>query len=153
MTWPIRKLMNSHSSCVPPFGGVEDADFGRGLPVFGYAHNHPCGLFASSLDLGNFPTAKAPSGAWVFVGYGITPSGEFARDSHGMPIPAWAWLATGVRDAPRFYRWNPAGEVFRWNEGKEQWEFQAVCKPQTSSSIADVLPLPPRCSPELIDWY
>lgn len=153
VTWPIRKLVNAHSSCVPPFGGVEDADFGRGLPVFGYAHNHTCGLFASSRDLGTFPTTKAPSGAWVYVGYGTTPSGEFARDSHGQRIPAWAWLATGHRDAPRFYKWNHAGEVFTWNEDKKHWEFQAICKPQSSSRIAPDLALPPKCSPELIDWY
>jgi hypothetical protein len=79
VTWPIRKLVGAHSSCKPPFGGVEDADFGRDLPVFGFAHNHPCGLFASSRDLTIFPTAKAPSGAWMVVSYGVTPSGEPAR--------------------------------------------------------------------------
>lgn len=68
VTWPIRKARDAHSSCVPPFGGVEDADFGRGLPLFGYAHNHPCGLFASSRDIENFPAMKMPSGAWVVVG-------------------------------------------------------------------------------------
>lgn len=153
VTWPIRKLLDAHSSCIPPFGGVEDADFGRGLPVFGYAHNHTCGLFASGSDLGNFPTAKMPSGAWVFVGYGITPAGELARDSRGEPIPAWAWLATGYRDAPRFYRWNSAGKVFKWDEDKKQWEFQAICQPQQSNSHGPRVALPPKCSPELIDWY
>jgi len=153
VTWPIRKVMEAHSSCVPPFGGVEDADFGRGLPVFGYAHNHTCGLFASSRDLGNFPTMKVPSGAWVVVGYGTTPSGEAALDSIGERIPAWAWLATGPRHAPRFYKWNPEGEVFKWSEDKKQWEFQAVCKPQWSGGINRGKALPPKCSPELIDWY
>jgi hypothetical protein len=121
--------------------------------VFGYAHNHPCGLFASSFDLGNFPTAQAASGTWVLVGYGVTPSGELARDSGGQPIPAWAWLATGHRDAPRFYKWNPAGEVFKWNEDKRQWVFQAVCQSQKSKSPEPRLALPPKCSPELVDWY
>jgi hypothetical protein len=153
VTWPIRKLEVAHSSCGPPFGGVEDADFGRGLPVFGFAHNHPCGLFASSRDLENFPAGKVPSGAWVYVDYGTTPSGELARDSRGKVMPAGGWLATGNYDAPRFYKWNRAGEVFRWNEDKTQWEFQAVCIPQSSSSIARDLALPPKCSPELIDWY
>ena len=153
VTWPIRKLLDAHSSCVPPFGGVEDTDFGRELPVFGYAHNHTCGLFASSSDLGNFPAAMAPSGVWVFVGYGTTPSGELAQDSRGRLIPAWAWLATGHRDAPRFYKWNPAGEVFKWDEDKKLWEFQAVCQPQQSKSDSPRMALPPRCSPELIDWY
>jgi hypothetical protein len=153
VTWPIRKLEDAHSSCVPPFGGVEDADFGRGLPVFGYAHNHPCGLFASSRDLGNFPAAKAPSGTWVFVSYGTTPSGEVAYDSRGEVIPAWAWLATGHRDAPRFYKWKHSGEVFRWSEDKKQWDFQAACKPQSSNSLVTKRALPPKCSPELMDWY
>ncbi|XXF79218.1 hypothetical protein P2318_05545 [Myxococcaceae bacterium GXIMD 01537] len=151
VTWPIRKWVDSHSSCNPPFGGVEDADFGRGLPVFGYAHNHTCGLFASSSDLRNFPVAKTPEGAWVFVGYGVSPSGEPARDSHGQMIPAWAWLATGHRDEPRFYKWSPVGEVFRWDESKKQWEFQASCEPQSRAIPGRVLP--PKCSPELIDWY
>ena len=153
VTWPIRKVMEAHSSCVPPFGGVEDADFGRGLPVFGYAHNHPCGLFASSRDLGNFPTMRVPSGGWVVVGYGATPSGEVALDSFGERISAWAWLATGQRDAPRFYKWSRIGEVFRWREDKKQWEFQAVCKPQGSGGINRGRALPPKCSPELMDWY
>lgn len=151
VTWPIRKLVNPYSSCKPPFGGVEDADFGRGLPVFGYAHNHPCGLFASSSDLENFPVTQTPEGAWVVVGYGMTPSGEPARDSHGQLVPAWAWLATGHRDEPRFYKWNPAGEVFRWSENKKHWELQATCKPQHSALARGALP--PKCAPELINWY
>jgi hypothetical protein len=151
VTWPIRKRVDSHSSCIPPFGGVEDADFGRGLPVFGYAHNHPCGLFASSSDLKNFPATQTPEGAWVLVGYGATPDGELARDSRGQLIPAWAWLATGHRDAPRFYKWNPAGEVFRWSEDKRHWEFQATCNPQRSAFSKHALP--PKCAPELVDWY
>jgi hypothetical protein len=162
VTWPIRKLIGAHSACVPPFGGVEDADFGQGLPVFGYAHNHTCGLFASSQDLKNFPTAKLSSGGWVFVGYGITPSGDLALDSRGQQIPAWGWLATGYRDAPRFYKWNPEGKVFKWNEDKKQWEVQAICQPQepqqfqhSQQSNSDPLSvaLPPKCSPELVDWY
>lgn len=152
VTWPIRKLLDEHSACVPPYGGVDDTDFGRGLPVFGYAHDHPCGLFASSDDLKMFPTAKTPEGAWVFVGYATTPSGEPAHDSRGQAIAAWAWLATGHREDPRFYKWNPAGEVFRWSETKMQWEFQASCKPQHSSAHPD-LRLPPKCSPGIVDWY
>ncbi len=151
VTWPIRKLVDSHSSCKPPFGGVEDADFGQGLPVFGYAHNHPCGLFASSSDLGNFPVARTPEGAWVIVGYGMAPNGEPVRDSRGQVIAAWGWLATGHRDEPRFYKWSPAGEVFRWNEDRTQWEFQATCTPQFSASLSQTLP--PRCAPDLVDWY
>jgi hypothetical protein len=87
------------------------------------------------------------------VGYGTTPSGEVVLDSFGERIPAWAWLATGPRDAPRFYKWNREGEVFRWSEDKKQWEFQAVCKPQASGRIIDDQVLPPKCSPELMDWY
>lgn len=153
VTWPLRKPSGSSNSCVPPFGGVEDADFGRGLVVFGYAHNHTCGLFASSEDLKIFPAAKAPSGPWVFVGYAISPDGEYGRDSSGMLIPAWAWLATGTADAPRFYKWDALGRVFRWDEGERQWDFQAVCEPQSSSGLARDRALPPRCSPELVDWY
>jgi hypothetical protein len=152
VTWPIRNLVKAHSSCPPPFGGVEDADFGRGLSVFGYAHNHPCGLFASSRDLGNFPTAKEPEGKWVFVAYATTSSGELARDSRGQLISAWGWLATGHVDEPRFYKWNPAGEVFSWSEYAKKWEFQATCKPQ-QPSMFNQNPLPPKCSPELVNWY
>lgn len=152
VTWPIRKGADAHSACKPPFGGVEDADFGRGLPVFGYAHNHTCGLFASSTDLMRFPTTKTPEGAWVMVGYGTTPDGEPARDSRGQLMPAWAWLATGHRDEPRFYKWNPAGEVFRWNEKQARWEFQATCKPQSSTLLTDRA-LRPDCAPDLMDWY
>jgi hypothetical protein len=124
-----------------------------GLPVFGYAHNHPCGLFASSRDLITFPAAKTPEGAWVVVGYGITPTGELARDERGQLIPAWGWLATGHADEPRFYRWNSAGEVFKWSEDRHQWAFQATCKPQISKLLYPDQALPPICSPELVDWY
>jgi hypothetical protein len=153
VTWPIRKLVKQQSACQPPFGGVDDADFGRGLPVFGYAHNHTCGLFASSSDLRRFPAAKTPEGIWVMVGFGTTPGGELARDAQGQLIKAWAWLVTGHRDKPRFYKWNAAGEVFRWNEESKHWQFQARCQPQASTVLADGVVLPPKCAPELIDWY
>jgi hypothetical protein len=152
VTWPIRKLMKEQSACQPPLGGVEDVDFGRGLLVFGYAHNHTCGLFASSNDLKRFPPARAVNGPWVVVGYATTPRGELARDAHGQLLPAWGWLATGHLDEPRFYKWNAAGEVFRWSEATRLWGFQAVCKPESSSLLAHGV-LAPRCSPELIDWY
>ncbi len=151
-TWPIRKLVREQGACKPPFGGVEDADFGRGLPVFGYAHNHTCGLFASSTDLRRFPAMRSPEGIWVVVGYAATPSGQPALDGQGLLIPAWHWLATGRGDEPRFYKWNPQGEVFRWREDKRHWEFQAICKPQSSSMLTGNV-LPPECSPELTDWY
>jgi hypothetical protein len=152
VTWPIRMPVDEENTCKPPFGGVEDVDFGRGLPVFGYAHNHPCGLFASSKDLTIFPVTKSPEEVWVFVGYATAPNGEPARDAQGQLISAWGWLATGTRDNPRFYRWNPAGEVFRWNEGANRWEFQAACQPQPRS-VRNRKALPPRCAPELVDWY
>jgi hypothetical protein len=153
VSWPIRRLVRAHSACKPPFGGVDDADFGRDLPIFGYAHNHPCGLFASSTDLRWFPAAKSPERGWVVVGYGITPSGQLARDARGNLIPAWAWLATGHLKEPRFYKWNPAGEVFRWRENKKHWEFQARCEPQSSTALHPDQVFAPKCSPELIDWY
>jgi hypothetical protein len=152
VTWPIRDLVGPESACKPPFGGVDDADFGRDLPVFGYAHNHTCGLFASSRDLTNFPVMRTPAGTWMLVGYATTPNGKPALDAQGQPLPAWSWLATGHADEPRFYKWNPAGEVFRWNEGKKHWEFQANCKPR-SSTMLERKPLPPQCSPEIVDWY
>jgi hypothetical protein len=153
VTWPMRKLSEAHSSCRPPFGGVADVDFGRDLPVFGYAHNHNCGLFASSRDLTNFPAMKSPASGWVLVSYAVTPGGQPALDSQGQLIPAWGWLATGHADAPRFYKWNSVGEVFKWSEHKKQWEFQATCKPQVSKMLYPDQALPPSCSPELVDWY
>jgi hypothetical protein len=152
VTWPIRKLMEAHSSCKPPFGGIEDMSYGRGLPVFGYAHNHTCGLFASSTDLGRFPAMKSPEGIWVFVSYATSSNGEPALDLQGQLIPAWHWLATGHADNPRFYKWNAKGEVFRWSEDAKQWSFKAICKSQ-SSTLVSRQPLPPQCAPELTNWY
>lgn len=152
VTWPIRNQAGAENACKPPFGGAEDVDFGRQLPVFGYAHNHPCGLFASSSDLKNFPAMRSAEGAWLLVGYATTSNGQPALDSQGQLIPAWHWLATGFAGAPRFYKWNSTGEVFRWKEDKNQWEFQANCKPQ-SSTMLEHKPLPPKCSPEVVDWY
>lgn len=148
VSWPIRNLTNELGSCQPPFGGVDDEDFGRELPVFGFAHNHPCGTRMSSPDLGGFPHAKS-EGVWMMVAYGVTPSGKLARDSRGELIPAWHWLATGHADEPRFYKWNQAGAVFRWSEQKSGWEFQANCEPQVSSGMRGPRHLRPRCQPEL----
>jgi hypothetical protein len=148
VSWPIRSLTGELSSCEPPLGGVEDEDFGREVPVLGFAHNHPCGTNMSSPDLGVFPWMKA-EGGWVMVAYGATPSGHLARDSQGQLIPAWAWLATGNEDNPRFYKWNPAGEVFRWSDDKRLWEFQAICRPQASNMFGRPDVLSPKCIPEL----
>ena len=87
------------------------------------------------------------------LGYAMTPDGEPVRDAQGQPIQAWAWLATGHASEPRFYKWNFKGEAFRWNESKHRWEFQAICKPQSSSILNPEQVLPPKCSPELVDWY
>ncbi|HYO55276.1 hypothetical protein [Archangium sp.] len=149
VSWPIRNLMKELDSCQPPFGGVDDEDFGRDLPVFGFAHNHPCGTRISSPDLTKFPALKTGEGLWMMVSYAASPTGRLAHDSRGQLIPAWAWLATGHKDEPRFYRWNPEGEIFRWNEDKKHWEFQTTCRPQESSGMRSPRVLPPKCSPEL----
>jgi len=99
VSWPLRNVANASGTCQPPRGGVEDADFGRDLPILGYAHNHPCGSGPSSQDLGVWPLAKSRDGIWVMVTYGTTPSGTLARDARGQLIPAWGWLATGERHA------------------------------------------------------
>ena len=132
MSWPVRNTVKSTGSCHPPFGGVDDADYGNELPVFGYAHNHPCASDVSNQDLSTWPMAKS-EGAWVVVAYGTTPGGRLERDERGQVIPAWGWLATGHRDAPRFYKWNQEGQVFRWDGGRKQWNFQARCTPRPSS--------------------
>lgn len=148
VSWPIRSLTGEQSLCNPPFGGVEDEDFGRDLPVLGFAHNHPCGTNMSGPDLAIFPMVKSGEGVWMMVAYGATPSGRLVRDTRGELIPAWHWLATGRGDAPRFYKWNATGEVFMWREETKRWEFQATCQPQPSS-ILSPRALPPRCTPAL----
>jgi hypothetical protein len=96
---------------------------------------------------------KSPAGGWVLVSYAVSPEGQPARDAQGRMVPAWAWLATGHIDEPRFYKWNAAGEVFKWNEPTRTLEFQAVCKPRSSSVFYTGRALPPDCSPEVVDWY
>lgn len=150
VSWPVRNVLDVSKACWPPFGGVDDADFGDDLPVFGYAHNHPCGAGASSQDLESWPRLKAGEEGWVLVAYAATPSGRLARDSRGEPIPAWGWLATGHRDAPRFYKWNQAGAVFRWMGRESGWTFQATCRP-ASSNILRRNGVMPECSPAL-NW-
>ncbi|WP_244224418.1 hypothetical protein [Corallococcus sicarius] len=149
VSWPIRNLLKEQNACQPPFGGVDDESFGRDVPVIGFAHNHPCGTRMSSQDLKQFPALKMESGLWTMVSYAASPSGRLARDSRNQLIPAWAWLATGHKDAPRFYKWNPAGEVFQWNEDKHHWEFQATCHPREASGMRSPRTLLPQCSPEL----
>ncbi|MFP2930284.1 hypothetical protein ACLESO_34830 [Pyxidicoccus sp. 3LG] len=127
---------------------MDDKDFGRNLPVFGFAHNHPCGTDMSSPDLVSFPALKTSEGLWMMVSYATTPSGELARDSRGQMIPAWHWLATGHANEPRLYKWNSAGEVFRWVENAKSWEFQAICRPQQSNMFGSRVLLP-QCSPAL----
>ncbi|WP_146210038.1 hypothetical protein [Vitiosangium sp. GDMCC 1.1324] len=148
VSWPIRNMTGQLGSCNPPLGGVEDKDFGSGLPIFGFAHNHPCGTSMSSPDLRVFPVMKAGEGRWMMVEYAVAPNGKPALDSRGQLIPAWGWLATGRVGEPRFYKWNSVGEVFKWNEGQRDWEFQAICTPQKPGALSSILP-PPKCSPEL----
>ncbi len=148
VSWPIRNLMGELNSCNPPLGGVEDKDFGRDLPIFGFAHNHPCGTSMSSSDLKVFPVGRSTESGWMMVEYAMAPNGTPARNSRGELIPAWGWLATGRADAPRFYKWNAAGEVFQWGADTQQWKFQAMCQPQKPSNITLTFP-PPKCSPEL----
>jgi hypothetical protein len=126
---------------------VDDKDFGGDLPIFGFAHNHPCGTDVSSGDLKVFPAMKLSEGHWKMIEYAVTPTGRPARDARGQLIPAWGWLATGDLDAPRFYKWNFAGEVFRWREEKGQWEFQATCTPQQPDPRTG-MPRLPKCSPK-----
>jgi hypothetical protein len=148
VSWPVRNLAGELSACMPPLGGVDDADFGRDLPILGFAHPHPCATDMSSWDLGIFPMLKVGEGLWVMVAYGTTPSGKLIRDSRGELIPAWHWLATGHKDDPRYYKWNQAGEVSRWSKDKKQWEFLAICKPQSSGMLGSKV-LAPSCIPEL----
>jgi len=148
VSWPIRDLTGQRASCKPPFGGVDDEEYGKDLPVFGFAHNHPCGTNMSSPDLVSFPALRAGDGHWMMVSYATSPGGKLARDSQGSLIPAWHWLATGHRDEPRFYKWNSAGEVFRWVESTRNWQFQAICHPQQSSLFGSRVLLP-KCSPTL----
>ncbi|RKH16783.1 hypothetical protein D7X74_14420 [Corallococcus sp. CA047B] len=147
VSWPVRNTVKSGGSCQPPFGGVDDADYGKDLPVFGYAHNHPCASDVSNQDLSTWPLAKS-EGAWVVVAYGTTPGGRLARDERGQVIPAWGWLATGHRNAPRFYKWNQEGAVFRWDGTKKHWNFQARCKPSPPSMLRPE-GVPPDCSAAL----
>ena len=146
VSWPIHNVAASSNACLPPYGGVDDADFGRDLPVFGYAHNHPCAADVSSKDLTVWPAMKAGEAAWVMVAYGATPGGRLARDSRGELVPAWGWLATGHRSAQRFYKWNRAGEVFKWDGVKRQWRFTATCHP-VSPGLFNPRGAPPDCSP------
>lgn len=82
------------------------------------------------------------------VAYGTTSDGRLARDEQGQAIPAWGWLATGHRESPRFYKWNQAGEVFRWDVSRKQWKFQARCEPSPPSMLRPE-GVPPKCSAAL----
>jgi hypothetical protein len=148
VSWPIRNFTGERGFCEPPFGGVDDTDFGREVFIVGFAHNHPCGTGPSSPDLRVFPAMKERDGNWTMVGYAVTPAGKPARDAQGQFIPAWAWLATGHVDDPVFYKWNMDGQVFTWREDKKNWEFLATCEPQEPGAISAGIP-PPRCTPGL----
>lgn len=149
-SWPVRSLVGEASMCDPPYGGVEDEDFGREIAVVGFAHNHPCGKHLSSPDLGVFPVNVRNAGkeVWELVVYAETPTGNLARNSNGELIPTSAWLATYHLDEPRFYKWDPEGSVFIWNEGSKEWEFRSRCEPQ-SSAFNPKIALEPKCHPEI----
>jgi len=136
--------------CEPPYGGVEDEDFGREIAVVGFAHNHPCGRHMSSPDLGTFPIhiKNAGTEVWELMVYAETPAGNLARNSKGELIPTSAWLATYHLDEPRFYKWDLQGNVFIWNEENQEWEFRSMCKPQSSAFNPDKA-LQPECNPPL----
>ncbi|MBZ4415902.1 hypothetical protein [Myxococcus sp. RHSTA-1-4] len=101
----------------------------------------------SSPDLSVFPMVKSGDGLWMMVAYAATPGGKLVRDSRGELIPAEHWLATGHRDEPRFYKWNHEGALFKWNEDRRRWDFQATCRPRTS--MLDTGVLPAQCVPAL----
>lgn len=151
VSWPIRSFAGEGGGCLPAYGGVDDEEFGRDLPIFGFAHNHPCGTPVSSDDLKVFPAMKLEQGGWIVVTYGATPSGRLVRDSHGERVPAWGWLATGHRDSPRFYRWDSAGRMFRWAEARRSWEAVSTCQPGMPSGPFSPRGAPPTCIPEL-EW-
>ncbi|RKH67937.1 hypothetical protein [Corallococcus aberystwythensis] len=146
VSWPVRKQMGERRGCQPPMGGVVDQDFGSDLPIFGFAHNHPCGTDMSSADLRVFPAVRLGEARWTMIEYAVAPGGKPARDSRGRPIAAWAWLATGHADTPRFLKWNFEGEVFRWSEPERRWQFEARCEPAPPSNIGSTLS-PPKCYP------
>ena len=148
VSWPIRQVFEGASSCQPPFGGVEDLDFGRDVPVLGYAHNHPCGSGISSQDLSVWPMLKTGEGNWVMVAYGVSPGGKVLRDSRGELIPVGGWLATGHKSEPRYYKWNLEGKVWMWDGNENRWEFQATCRPRSSNILSPRGALP-DCSPEM----
>ncbi|ATB31489.1 hypothetical protein MEBOL_004952 [Melittangium boletus DSM 14713] len=147
VSWPVRNMTGQPGSCNPPLGGVLDEDFGMELPVFGFAHNHPCGTQVSSQDLKVFPVMKLGESQWTMVEYAVSPSGRPALDDRGQLIPAWGWLASGHRDELRFYKWNPSGAVFQWEQGERGWRFLATCIPQLPSTLGGGLP-PPKCTRE-----
>ncbi|RKH63338.1 hypothetical protein D7V93_08895 [Corallococcus llansteffanensis] len=146
VSWPVRKQMGERGACQPPMGGVADKDFGSDLPIFGFAHNHPCGTDMSSSDLLVFPAVKVGEARWTMIEYAVSPAGKPARDARGRPIPAWAWLVTGHAETPRFLKWNFAGEVFRWSEAERQWRFEARCEPAPPRNLGSTRS-PPKCYP------
>ncbi|WP_147451248.1 hypothetical protein [Corallococcus llansteffanensis] len=149
VSWPIRGFVDEQGACWPAYGGVDDEDFGRDMPIFGFAHNHPCGTPVSSRDLKVFPAMKLEQGGWVVVTYGATPSGRLVRDSRGKLVPAWGWLATGHQDSPRFYKWNPAGRMFRWIEERRGWDAVSTCRPGAPPGPLSPRGSPPECEPEM----
>lgn len=149
-SWPVRSLLEESSLCEPPYGGVEDKDFGREVALIGFAHNHPCGKHMSSPDLGTFPVhiKNVGTAVWELLIYAETPAGILARSSQGAPIPTAAWLATYQLDEPLFYRWDFSGNVFVWSEARQEWEFRSKCTPQSSAFNPDKA-LKPSCNPPL----
>lgn len=146
VSWPVRKQMGERGACQPPLGGVADQDSGSDMPIFGFAHNHPCGTDMSSADLLVFPAVKVGEARWTMIEYAVSPAGSPARDARGQPIPAWAWLVAGHAESLRFLKWNFAGEVFRWSGSERQWRFEARCEPAPPRNLGSTLP-PPKCYP------
>ncbi|NOJ92793.1 hypothetical protein HMI51_07585 [Corallococcus coralloides] len=151
VSWPIRSFVGEEDGCRPAYGGVDDEEFGPDVPIFGFAHNHPCGTPVSSRDLKVFPAMRLEQGGWVVVTYGATPSGKLIKDSRGELVPAWGWLATGHRDSPRFYKWNQAGRMYRWHEQRRDWELVSTCQPGTPPGPLSPRGGPPECIPAL-EW-
>jgi len=138
---PVRNLVGEQRACDPPYGGVDDADYGRRTFVVGFAHNHMCNLAPSSKDLSVFPVALI-QGSWEAVQFATDIEGRPIL-VNGQPIPVTSWLITANG---RILRWNASGQVEEWHEDEQRWYYAATCEVPTQSIDRYQ---PPRCVPPL----
>jgi len=146
LSWRVTEpFKGTHNRCSPSFE-VKDEDHPTSrIWVVGYIHNHPCGAYPSSLDLGAWPT-DAFNPFVTMAEMRLVP-GNPAPALHGQTaIEMASALVAERQDGTRlFLRYFPTGEVQQWSLVQTKWVTLGHCAPRPPNPFTNA----PQCDEPL----